>query len=365
MNTEEPKINTDIKKENKIKKDKKKTEEEKKKLEEEKKSQNKIDFSEKKNNPEKKMNTEINKKKEVVEDKKINENKKNKIENNLENNNNLKMNSEEVICEISKQITMKYFNSLDKKLKNKYMKEDYEVVDKIKKKNYIKNKKIDEDREDSKYYITDFEDYKKYIMKNKLDNLLEWAFEVDSGFNEFELEELEIKTKSSSTTGKSYKVGDRKMEVGGEGCNFRMKDGKICGGKTTKNNCICARHTNLLFSDITDRGIYPYCIEITEEGKKLTTNNKNTSKKVELKTKEFMLPEIFLNNMNEYSEGDEVEDDIAENIKSYPLVWALLVKGYFDDTDKYDLSTRQDNYKKYFGLNKEELIKIVREYYIF
>lgn len=100
---------------------------------------------------------------------------------------------------MSKEELMKYLmNNMEKKEVNNIIKE---CNKKVKEKKYITNECIDEEEteEDRKYRITDKEAYVKYILKDKerLDNLLTYAFNEDD-FNNFKLEELEIKNDSKT-----------------------------------------------------------------------------------------------------------------------------------------------------------------------
>ena len=101
---------------------------------------------------------------------------------------------------MSKEELMKYLmNNMEKKEVNNIIKE---CNKKVKEKKYINNECINngiEEEEDKEYRITDKEAYVKYILKDKerLNNLLTYAFNEDD-FNNFKLEELEIKNDSKT-----------------------------------------------------------------------------------------------------------------------------------------------------------------------
>lgn len=171
----------------------------------------------------------------------------------------------------------------------------------------------------------------------------------------FELDQMDINslqlqdTNKDNLEKKSYKTGDRKKsENPNSGCNFRMKDGEICGGETTgKAKCMCRRHNGNLHLDITQRGMYPL---IDSEGKTMDKDNKN---KVKATNKYFMEPIAF----KEYKKTGKKD---IEDMRRNPLIYILYHKNWYDNINKKNREERTELFNMYNSKDKSSLFTILR-----
>ena len=142
---------------------------------------------------------------------------------------------------MSKEELMKYLmNNMEKKEVNNIIKE---CNKKVKEKKYIINECINneiEEEEDKEYRITDYNAYVKYIMKDKerLECLLNYAFN-EYDFNNFKLEELEIKNDS-----KTRKPDNMDENPEGNRCDAMVWGGGKGGRCKSKciSNGLCKLH---------------------------------------------------------------------------------------------------------------------------
>lgn len=231
---------------------------------------------------------------------------------------------------------------------------------------YYEHEEIDEDaltndgvEEDDaqRFRLKKYDDWRLYLKKNPLiqEDIFSWIWEGMGGeddyyfnvkWNRHSKEEL-IEKKNNGGSGGSYTTGDRKKAVQpNNGCNFRMKDGEVCGGETTgKSKCMCRRHNGNLHLDITQRGIYPL---IDNEG---LTMDKDNKKKVKATNKEFMLPEEF----NKYKNGGNINTD---DLKRNPLLYVLHSKGFYNNINKENREKRAELFNMYNSKDKATLYKI-------
>lgn len=213
-----------------------------------------------------------------------------------------------------------------------------------------------EDKE-KKYKLNKYDDWRLYIKKNPevQEDIFEWIWEgMNEGCNEYgyfnvkwNIHKKEDLIEKKNNGGGSYSTGDRKKATQpSNGCNFRMKDGEVCGGETTgKAKCMCRRHNGNLHLDITQRGIYPL---IDSEG---FTMDKDNKKKVKATNKEFMLPEDFLN----FKEGGKIN---TEDLKRNPLLYVLHTKGFYNKINKEDREKRAELFNMYNSKDKATLYNI-------